>query len=114
MVTKHSEKPLLTTTGAKATAAIPERRFANYSAVVCGNAERAFGVFRDECSVGDAPGIICEGIALVETGAAFPKGAAITSDAQGRARAAVGTEPVNGYAVSESSGAGEFVPVHLK
>ena len=114
MVTTYTEKPMLIDTIAKATVPVLARRFVNYQDLLCGDAERAFGVTQYEFGVGEYPAAVCEGIVLIETGGAFPKGAAITSDATGRARLAAPGETINGYAREASTGADEFVPIHLK
>ncbi len=112
--TKHTEKHLLTDTVPKAASALTSHRFANYQGATCVDAEKAFGVFRDDCNIGDTPAVHCEGIAIVESAVAFSKGDPLTSDAQGRARVAATGEAINGYALAAATGVGELIPVHLK
>jgi hypothetical protein len=114
MVTQNTQQIVLIITMDRAVTDLPSRRFVNYLTQVCGNAQKSAGVIERDISAGELTSAIVEGIVLVETGGAFPKGAPVTSDAQGRARLAVGAEPVNGYSREVSPGAGELAPIHLK
>lgn len=71
------------------------------------------GVSVEPIAVGMTRSVQVDGRAILETGGSFARGAALTTDATGRAVAAVGTQTVFGEATQPSTGAGEFVGVEI-
>ena len=78
--------------------------------------QKVFGIANRNAEDTKANDADVAGTTVVETGGAFSVGDDLTCDAQGRAVVAPGTpgEHVFSDALEASSGAGEFVEVHLK
>jgi hypothetical protein len=91
---------------------IPKARFIGFNGDLCAQNTKALGVSEVDTKLGQQMPVIVYGIALVESGGAVNVGAAVTSDANGKAVPA-GTNPVNGYALDGSTGAGEIIRVKL-
>ena len=107
---------------------------ANQTALMCGNAERAFGITHDGqvtppdliAAIGgsaDTPYAALSGMpfeyfatsqyALLECGTAWTRAALLTSDASGKGKTASSTNPVNAQALTSAS-AGEKRIVWIK
>ncbi len=93
------------TISVKAAEDIPQFRFVNYLGGICTAGERALGVSSLEAKAGTQATIETLGTMLVETVGAVSKGAAISSDTDGKAKAAGAGEVVNAYALGSCSGA---------
>lgn len=90
------------------TGAISEKRFVSRTGALATDAQKAMGVAQDEALSGGIVGVCIHGLAVVKVGStAITRGATITSDANGKARPATGTEPVNGYAFESAPANGE-------
>lgn len=95
-----------------ATAPIVANRFIGFDGKQATANALVFGVSPRDADEGDAVGIECIGIVLVEAGGAISAGAKVASDAQGCAVA--GDNNVAGVAINMTQGAGELVAVLLK
>lgn len=124
-----------------AAAALAAMRFIGFDGNLCGADAKALGASELATNSGEQCPVIVSGIALVESGGVITAGAALASDATGRAVAAtalsattpIGATPVtstsatpamtiaggympqalNGRALDAASGAGEFIRVLL-
>lgn len=96
----------------KAAGAIGEYRFVNPSGAQAGAGENALGVSRYAAATGAYVAVSALGTAIVEAGAAIAAGAAIQSDASGRA-ITKDTGATVARALQAASAAGDFVEVVL-
>jgi hypothetical protein len=124
-----------------AAANISKHLFVGFDGNVCAVNAKAIGVSEVDTTSGEMAGIIFNGVALVKSGAALTAGAAVVSDASGRAIAATALtftiptgatnvtssaaqpaltktgsvlpQAVNGYAMDAASGADEIIRVLL-
>ncbi len=104
--------PVLTLT-ILASAVVSAERFVNALGAVCGLGEAAHGVARSDAAIGDAFSADVLGTAVVTSGAAFPNGTIVMSDALGRAVPWVfGYEPT-GQARAEATAAGQSIEILL-
>lgn len=71
------------------------------------------GVRQNKPNTNEAMTIVGSGIAIVEAGAAITLGAAVTTDASGRAVTATTGNQVHGRAFEAASGAGVLIAVFL-
>jgi predicted RecA/RadA family phage recombinase len=79
------------------------------------NTDPTVGVLQNKPqATGDACTVGILGVSKVEVGAAVAAGAALMSDATGRAVTATGTNPICGYALHSAAAAGQVVPVLLR
>lgn len=68
-----------------ATGVVNKRRFVSVAAAQAGAGVNTLGVSQEDAAIGDALALDVLGTAVVEAGAAVAKGAALQSDANGRA-----------------------------
>lgn len=95
-----------------ATTAITERRFVTASGAQAGAAANTLGVAKYTASTNELLAVDVIGTAVVEAGAAFAAGAALETDADGRA-ITQSAGPTVARALQAASGAGAFVEVLL-
>lgn len=105
-----TQQVILTTT-VVATDAILAERFVGFDGKLCAAGKAVLGVADTDAGVGEAVGINVLGIIAVEAGAAFEAGAAIQSDAEGRAVAKTGSNAVAGTALDAALLPGDFVRI---
>ena len=87
-------------------------RFVSHLGSLCADAGRALGVTDVDWLNGQYASVTALGTIAVETATTINIGDDITSAANGKARPAGGSEPVNGRALS-TAGASEFVKIKL-
>lgn len=87
---------------------------ANGGMALCGNAGDGSGVLQDKPISGKLGAVQVDGATRVVAGAAFSAGVRLASDANGRARLAVATEPVIGEAVEAALAAGDIVEMLIR
>lgn len=103
-------KPLLIDS-VKAVSNLQKQRFVGLDGNVCQAGAKAYGVCDVETDAEQYTPVAVSGILLVETGGAITIGAEVTSDAEGKAVAVTDSEKVNGYALDESTSAGEIIRI---
>jgi hypothetical protein len=97
-------------TSLKATSAVTIKRFVTYAGAQAGAAVAVAGVAEDNTAIGEFVGCKARGWMLVEAGAAVAQGAAVESDASGRAiTLAAGVQA--GRAVDAATAAGQFIRI---
>jgi len=105
-----------------ASGAIPKRRIVkldaadNAVALSSDVADRLMGVSDDAADIeaGRAVDVIFQGIVEVEASAAIGKGARITTDADGKAKATTtATDNVVGFALTAASAAGDVISIEI-
>lgn len=97
-----------------AAAALAIHRFVGYTNQHAAADAKARGVSDSACNSGDSVSIIVSGTVIVHSGGSFAVGAAVTSDANGKAVATnASTDAINGYAVTASTGADQEVLIQL-
>ncbi len=96
----------------KSAEALPACRFVAFDGTVAGDAEKALGVTEIEWLADEYASVVSIGTAVVETDGTISTGDDITSDADGKARAAVAGEAVNGRALEDAASAG-YVKIML-
>jgi len=104
--------PICTDT-VKAAGGISAHRFVKHDGAQAANDDAAYGVARHAVATGELVAVDNHGVVPVEAGAAVSLGAAIQSDANGRAIALTDDGVALGRAVEAASAAGEFIRVHL-
>ncbi len=132
---------ILGTSSIQAAADLVKHRFIGFDGNLCGANAKARGVSAADTKSGQMCPINISGEVLVESGGAITAGAALASDASGKAVAATAfsvtvpagatavtstaaqpdlveaggylPQALNGYAVDAASGAGEFIRVRL-
>ena len=106
-------KPIMTLTAVLA-GTVAASRFVNTSLTLAGAGVNTYGVARTAGVSGDAVPVDMLGTAIVETGAAIAAGAAIESDASGRAiTKSTGVTAARLAPGESASAAGQFVEVIL-
>lgn len=89
-------------------------RFIGYTRQYAAADAKARGVTDDAHASGDTASIIVSGTVIVHSGGSFSVGAAVTSDANGKAVATdASTDAINGYAVTAATGANQEVLIQL-
>ena len=107
---------ILGTSSIEAAADLVKHRFIGFDGNLCGANAKARGVSATDTKSGQMCPINIVGEVLVESGGVITAGAAIASDARGRAVAAESgylPQALNGYAIDAATGAGEFIRVRL-
>jgi len=95
-----------------ASGAISKHRFVTHANAQAGAAANTLGVARTDAVMGDTLAVDVVGTAVVEAGAAITAGAAVETDATGRAvTLATGTKV--GRALEAAAAAGDFIEVLL-
>jgi len=112
-----------------ATATLPKQRFISFAGAVCTAGQKAIGVCDVETDSGQLAPVGVLGVFLVETGGAITVGAAVTSDANGKAVVATDDaitsttandvttysiqkgSAINGYALDAASASGETIRI---
>ena len=94
----------------EAAANIDEHRFIGFDGNYCGAGAKALGV----CDVSTEQGQLCPvaalGVLLVEAGGTITAGAAVTSDANGKAVTVSNNDEINGYSL-DSAAAGQEIRI---
>ncbi len=112
-----TSQPLLTVTAEASGATDKFRRFVLADGTRSVEGKRPLGVCRVKSSTdGDLIPVDVAGIVLVEAGAAIALADGekkVQSDAQGRAVAAAGANPVAGVVLAAAAAAGDIVPILL-
>lgn len=93
--------------------AIPTNRFVDFSNNVASAAEKSKGVSTNAIGSGETGTIAILGIVEILSGDDFYAGDVVCSGADGKAAAQGGSDPVNGYALEDSSD-GEMMQILLK
>lgn len=99
-----------------APATVEQYTFLNFAGAQAGAGAKSFGVTMDGTTYANEPvGIAIDGVVLVKTGGAIAVGAAVASDASGRAITlpGTGTPAINGYAVEEATAANQYIAIKL-
>ncbi len=96
----------------KASADLISNRFLGFSGNYPPVNGKALGVVDAPWLTGELANIIVSGTAVVETDVAISQGSPITSGTTGKAKVAIASEQINGYAVTSTSGAG-FITILL-
>lgn len=99
------------TTTVIATAAITRKRFVTHAGAHT-NITKSLGVSIHDIASTEPCAVVVDGTAAVIAGAALAVGAAVTSDATGKAVAA-GANPINGYVMIASAADGDEILVEL-
>ena len=95
-------KPLLIDS-VLANADLQKQRFVDYDGNTCAKGVRAYGICDVETDKGQLAPIGVIGVLLVEAGGTITKGAAVTSDANGKAIAQTSSDEINGYALDAAT-----------
>ncbi len=106
---KKTYKPLLIES-VKAITNLDKQRFIGFDGNYCTEGSKALGVSDAGTEQGQLCPVAVNGILLVKTAGAIAQGAKVQSDANGFAIAYTSGE-VNGYALDESTGAGEVIRI---
>jgi len=106
-----TEQPVLITS-VTAQADTSPYLFIGFDGAVLSSAVKALGVSNAETPNGEQLPVTCIGITLVKSGAAVTVGAAVESDANGKA-VPLNAGVSNGYALDTASGADEVIRVLL-
>lgn len=77
------------------------------------NTDVVYGVLTNKPNTGQAAEVQIVGVAKVVAGAAFTRGDALMSDANGNAITKTSTNPIFGYALESAGGSGEIHSVRL-
>ena len=96
----------------KAVEDLPAFRFVSHLGSLCDDGSRALGITEVDWVNGEYSSVVSLGTIAIETTTTIPAGTDITSASLGKARAATGSEPVNGRSLDSSSGAG-FVRIKV-
>lgn len=110
------KSPIFTMT-AVASAAVAAARFVGMmTGAHCASAAKAQGVSQYAASAGEAFAVDVAGTSIVEAGGAIAAGAEVkaAADGSGRAIDRAGVGPIDGYAVTAASAAGQKIEVLLK
>ncbi len=91
---------------------IPAFRFISHLGSVCEADTKSLGVSEVDWLNGDLAAIVTLGSIAIETTTTVDIGDDVTSDTGGKAKKVTASEPVNGRALSSTTGAG-FVTVNL-
>jgi len=91
---------------------LPQFRFVSHDGTLCGDETRALGVTEIDWVSGEAVSLITLGTIIIESSEAIAAGADVTSAADGKAKTATSTDPVNGRAI-EGCGSGGFARIKL-
>ncbi len=103
----------LCTDTVKASGAIKGQHFVKHDGAQAGNNEAAYGVARHDAAAGEAVAIDTHGVVPVTAGAAITLGAAVQSDAEGRAIPATDAGVALGRAAEAASASGDLIRIHL-
>jgi len=90
----------------RATQDLPAFRFVSHLGSLCDTESRALGVTEVSWLDGELASVVSLGTIAIETSTTILAGADITSDSDGKAKTATGTNPVNGRALDSCSGSG--------
>lgn len=96
----------------KAVEDLPAFRFVSHLGSLCANENRALGVTEADWVNGEYAQAVALGTIAIETTTTINAGGDITSAADGKAKPATGTMPVNGRALESTTGAG-FIRMKL-
>lgn len=96
-MTEKLYKPLLIDS-VKAEVDIVKQRFISFDGKYCSAGAKAYGVSDVETDAGQFTPVAIIGVLLVEAGGTINAGSAVTSDANGKAVIATGSDAINGYA----------------
>lgn len=96
----------------QATGSVAESRFITYAGAQAGAAANTMGVNQYSVSLSELAAVVVSGTAIVEAGAAIAAGAALETDASGRA-VTKSAGPTVGRALQAASGAGSFIEILL-
>lgn len=107
-MTTHS--PILTLT-ITALADIAQRRFVGLDGALCAAGAKALGVTELDVATGEQASVNAIGVILVEAGAAVSAGAAVQSDATGRAITIAADKAPNGFALDAAVAAGDVIRI---
>jgi len=95
-----------------AAGALTQRRFVTHGGIQVGAAANTLGVAKTDAALGDTAAVDVIGTAVVEAGAAIAAGAAVETDATGRAVTLAAGVTV-GRALQAAAAAGDFIEVLL-
>jgi hypothetical protein len=104
-ISKNTYHPVLYITR-KASADIPAYRFVNYNGGLCGNEVKSLGSTDVKHANGENIAVQAIGTAVVECSVNLAIGDAVTSDANGKAKLATGTMPINGRVITAGTSGG--------
>lgn len=99
-------------TSVEAQEAIPANRFVSHTGGLCTAETKSLGVSEIEWDSGDVASVVTLGIMPVECSATISAGDNVTSDADGKAKPASDTMPVNGRAL-DGGDADDFIRINL-
>ena len=100
------------TLSVKAVEDLPPFRFVSHLGSLCVDAARSLGVTETDWVNGEWASVVSLGTIPIETTTTISAGVDVTSALTGKARAATGSEPVNGRTLESCTGAG-FVRIKL-
>ena len=108
-----TEQPILITSiTAAADLSASKNLFIAFDGTLCGNGAKALGVLNADTDNTEEAPVMCQGIALVKSGAAVSSGDKIQSNANSKA-ITFSSGAVNGYALDAATGADELIRVLL-
>lgn len=110
-VNNKNYQPILALT-VKAIEDLAPFRFVSHLGSLCADASRALGVTETDWVNGEFASVVSLGTMPIETTTTINAGVDVTSALLGKARAATGSEPVNGRTLDSCTGAG-FVKIKL-
>lgn len=105
---------IVQTVSIKAAAALATvRRFITFDGTYAGAGESALGVLAMNADLNEMAPVYTYGIVMVEAGAAVAQGAAVQSDADGKAITKTTEGVLLGYSLDVASAAGEIIKIKL-
>ncbi len=111
MSTNKSYQPLQSL-NIRAAEDLPGFRFVSHLGTLCVADTRALGVTEVDWLRGELASVVSLGTIPIQTTTSVNAGDDVTSDADGKGKAAISSEPVNGRALDSCSGAG-YVKIKL-
>lgn len=85
---------------------IPAFRFVDASGSLCAESEKAIGVTDSDWLNGDVASVVSLGTAIIETSGAVAVGDKVSCSTNGMGKTIFGSEEINGWALTATSGAG--------
>jgi hypothetical protein len=110
-VNNKTYQPLQSLT-VKATQDLPPFRFVSHLGSLCADGSRAMGITETDWLNGEYASVVSLGTIAIETSTSINISQDVTSAADGKARAATGSEPVNGRALDSVTGSG-FIRIKI-
>lgn len=108
-----TEQPILITT-INAGADLTKNLFVDFDGTLPSADVKALGVVNADTAQNYLAPIVVSGIALVKSAGAVTLGSAVTTDANGKAKAVTASEVINGYALDAATDVDQLIRILLK